>query len=243
MILIRTNNRRGGLRSAPLPRLGPAILLAVAACAPREEVSAPAAPATGPASARIVPAQTPSPAGPYSLDKAHASLVFTVDHIGFSNYTGQFRDFDATLQFDPANPAAMTVTALIDAASLDIPSPPPGFLDELKSAPWLDAAGHPEMRFQSTSVTLTAPDAARVEGDLTFRGVTAPVVLEVLFNGGYASFPPYDPNARIGFSAKGALNRSAYGVSFGLPTPEQPVGVGDAVTFEIEAEFIGPPSP
>lgn len=227
-------------------RYAPALLLALAACAPRE--GAPAAPsstalAPTAAVAPIVPVATPSPAGTYRLDKTHASLVFKIDHIGFSNYTGQFRNFDATLQFDPRKPESMSVEATIDVSSLDIPSPPEGFLDELKGAAWLDAAGHPEMVFRSTKVTLTAPDAASVDGDLSFRGVTAPVTLTVVFNGGYQGFPPYDPNARIGFSAAGSLGRSVYGVTIGVPTPEQPMGVGDDVTFEIEAEFNGPPSP
>jgi polyisoprenoid-binding protein YceI len=218
-----------------------AVLLAASACAPRQETAAPAAPAPdstpAAASGPIVPVETPAPAGTYRLDTSHASLIFKVDHVGFSNYTGSFRAFDATLSFDPANPAAMAVTATIDAASLDIPAPPAGFLDELKSAAWLDAVGHPEIVFRSTAVTPTAPDAARVDGELSFRGVTAPVVMEVVYNGGYESFPPYDPNARIGFSAKGALKRSVFGVMAALPTEEQPFGVGDAVTFEIEAEF------
>lgn len=211
--------------------------LVLAACAPSTDKAPAAAPAP------VFPAETPAPAGTYRLDKTHASLVFKVDHIGFSNYTGQFRAFDATLQFDPENPEAMAVTATIDALSLDIPSPPDGFLDELKSAAWLDAVGHPEMTFRSTSVTLTASDAARVEGALSFRGVTAPVAMDVVFNGGYQGFPPYDPNARIGFSAKGVLQRSVFGMTIGVPTLEAPVGVGDRVTFEIDAEFTSPSTP
>jgi polyisoprenoid-binding protein YceI len=221
-------------------RIVPSIIaagLALAACAPSTDKSA------APPAAAIVPVETPAPAGVYRLDKSHATLVFKVDHIGFSAYTGQFRSFDATLQFDPAQPEDMSVTATIDATSLDIPSPPEGFLDALKGADWLDAVGHPEMVFRSTSVTLTAPDRARVDGDLSFRGVVAPVEMHVVFNGGYAGFPPYDPNARIGFSATGALRRSVFGVSIGVPTPDAPIGVGDLVRFEIEAEFKGPPAP
>ena len=127
--------------------------------------------------------------------------------------------------------------------SLDIPTPPDGFLDEQKSAAWLNAVEFPAMTFKSTAVTLTGPETARIEGDLAFRGVTAPVTVEATFNGGYPGFPPYDPNARIGFSANGALKRSAFGVSFGIPTDDQPMGVSDDVTFEIEAEFNGPPAP
>ena len=216
------------------------LVAALPACAPREAAKTPEA--ATPAQVTIAPVETPSPAGTYRLDKSHASLVFKVDHVGFSNYTGQFRSFDATLAFDPKSPQSMTVTATVDVASLDIPSPPPGFLDELKSPAWLDAVGHPQMTFRSTAVTPTAPNAARVEGELSFRGVTAPVVMDVVYNGGYESFPPYDPNARIGFSAKGALNRSDFGVTAAIPTAEQPFGVGDAVTFEIEAEFNEQPA-
>ena len=98
-------------------RLPALLLLALAACAPREDAAAPeTAAAPQPAAAApddatpgpVVPVETPSPAGTYRLDKSHASLVFKVDHIGFSNYTGQFRAFDATLTFDPANGALAT---------------------------------------------------------------------------------------------------------------------------------------
>ncbi len=216
-----------------------ASILLVTACSGSET---PAAAVKAASAAPITPASTDAPAGEYRLDKAHATLLFQVDHIGFSSYTGQFRNFDATLFFDPAVPETMRVTATIDVNSLAIPAPPDGFLDELKSAPWLNAIEFPAMEFRSTAVTLTGADSALIDGELSFRGVTAPVALEATFNGGYAGFPPYDPAARIGFSAKGALKRSTFGVSIGVPTEEAPVGVGDEVTFEIEAEFKGPPT-
>lgn len=212
-----------------------AALALAAACA--REAPAGAEPEAAPA-----PAKTDAPPGAYRLDKSHASLVFMVDHIGYSTYTAAFDDFDATLAFDPLQPENISVTATINVGSLDIPAPPAGFLDELKSAAWLNAVDFPSMTFRSTSVLLTAPDAARVEGELDFRGVVAPVAFDAVFNGGYAGFPPYDPNARIGFSAKGSLQRSAFGVLIGIPTAEAPVGVGDEVAFEIEAEFTGPPA-
>jgi len=212
------------------------VTIAFAAACARE------APANPEPEKTIAPATTDAPAGAYRLDKSHASLVFKIDHIGYSAYTGAFDDFDATLGFDPLRPETMNITATIDVGSLDIPAPPMGFLDELKSAAWLNAVNFPSMSFRSTKVSRTAPNAARVEGMLDFRGVAAPVAFDAVFNGGYAGFPPYDPNARIGFSAKGSLKRSIFGVLIGIPTPEAPVGVGDEVAFEIEAEFTGPPS-
>lgn len=217
---------------------------ALAACSPpsdaqKEEKTAAetsAAPAAGP----IVPVATEAPSGDYKLDKAHASLIFRVDHIGFSNYTAQFMDFDAALKLDVENPAASSVTATVDTRSLLLNAPPAGFVDKLLSAKWLDGVQFPTMTFRSTKVELTGPNTARVTGDFSLRGVTHPVVLDATFNGGYAGHP-YDPQARIGFSARGSLSRSAFGVSEGVPPPGSTMGVGDAVSIEIEAEFSGPP--
>jgi polyisoprenoid-binding protein YceI len=185
-------------------------------------------------------AEAPVPAGAYTLDKSHASLVFTVNHLGFSHYTAQFRSFDATLQFDPAKPAASRIEATIDANSLELPTPPAGFTDTLKGPQWLDTAKHPTITFASTTVEPTGKNTARITGDFSLHGVTKPVVLEATFNGGYAGHP-MDPHARIGFSAKGSFKRSDFGIAYGVPAPGTTMGVGDEVTVMIEAEFSGPP--
>lgn len=190
-------------------------------------------------SAPITPVKTEAPAGVYTLDKAHATLLFRVDHIGFSNYTAQFKRFDAKLELNPANPAASKVTATIDPKSLDLPTPPAGFLDTLLGAKWFDALKFPAMTFTSTKVELIGANKARIIGELDWRGVKKPVTLEATFNGGYASHP-YEPQARIGFSAKGSLKRTDFGVKEGVPPPGTKIGVSDNVDFVIEAEFNGP---
>lgn len=186
-------------------------------------------------------AESAAPAGEYRLDKSHASLIFRVDHAGFSKYTAKFADFDATLRFDPDDPKTMSVVATIDPASLVLDHPPEGFLATLTDEAWLGAGAHPQMTFRSTRVEVTGARTARVLGELTLKGATQPVSFEATFNGGYAGFPVYDPNGRVGFSARGSLSRSAFGVSEGLPPPGSTMGVGDLVEFEIEAEFTGPP--
>ena len=191
-------------------------------------------------SATAYPAPLPAPAGAYSLDKAHASLLFRVNHIGFSNFTGRFAHFDVKLYFDPANPTASTVTATIDPRSLETDNPPAGFLDMLHGAKWLNAAQFPQMIFRSSKIELTGTNAARIVGALTFHGVTRPVSLDAKFNGGYAGHP-FDPHARIGFSAHGSLKRSAFGIAEGIPAPGTTMGVSDDVEIIIEAEFSGPP--
>lgn len=211
--------------------------LIVAACSrPAEQGSAvaPAAP-----SSAAVSLATDVPAGQYTLDKSHASLQFRVDHLGFSQYIAYFSNFDATLEFDPGNLAASSVAVTVDPRSLTLPAPPPGFLDELLGEQWLDATQFPEMRFRSTSVSLTGANTLRIQGDLTLHGATHPVTLDATFNGGYAGHP-MDPHARIGFSAHGSFNRSDHGIAFGIPAAGSKMGVSDAVEIIIELEFSGP---
>ena len=184
----------------------------------------------------------PPPAGSYKLDKPHASLNFRVSHMGFSHWTARFTTFDATLTGDPANPAASSVTATIDAHSLqtNYPFKDFNFDEQLTGKEWLDADQYPQMTFRSTRVEVTGPKTAKVTGDLTLRGIAKPVTLDVTYNGGYGK-QAYDPGgSRIGFSAHGWLKRSDFGVSTGIPAPGSIMGVGDDVEIIIEAEFFRP---
>jgi polyisoprenoid-binding protein YceI len=223
------------------------ILLQTCACFAVALCWAQPAPATdtNKAHAAQVPAASTAavPAGAYTLDRAHASLLFRVSHLGFSNFTARFKRFDAQLQFDPRNLAAAKVNATVEVASLETDYPDPAKLDfnaQLTGPEWLDAARFPQMTFESRRVEATGQDTVRIHGDLTLHGVTRPVVLAAKFNGGYAGHP-MDPHARIGFSAHGTLLRSEFGISYGIPAPGTTMGVSDAVEVVIEAEFSGPP--
>ena len=99
------------------------------------------------------------------------------------------------------------------------------------------------MTFTSTAVALTGADTADVTGDLTLHGVTRPITLAVTFNGGYGAFAMDPSGARIGFSATGKLNRSDFGIGFGVPAPGTTFGVGDEVQIIIETEFTNPDAP
>ena len=213
--------------------------LGLAACAPKGHDAG----ASASTAAAASPAATQVPAGAYTLDKAHGSLIFRVNHLGFSNYTARFKRFDAQLQFDPANLAASSVTATIDARSIETDFPDPAKLDfnaELQNDQWLNTAQFPEMTFRSTKVETTGPSSVRINGELNLHGITRPMILNATFNGGYAGHP-MDPHARIGFSAQGSLKRSEFGVAYGIPAPGTTMGVGDDVNVVIEAEFSGPP--
>jgi polyisoprenoid-binding protein YceI len=179
------------------------------------------------------------PKSAYEIDLLHTSLVFRVSHLGFSTYTGRFTGIDAKLDFDPARLAAARVNVTIDPRSIQADNAPSGFLDSLAGKGWLDAEKFPEMSFRSTSVEVTGKNSFRLHGDLTLHGVTKPLVLDASYNGGYASHP-YEPRARIGFSARGSFKRSDFGVSYGIPAPGTTFGIGDEVQVLLETEFSGP---
>ncbi len=213
-------------------------MLALVSCSQPPAPTGSATPAQ--ATATAAAAAMTAPSGDYMLDKAHASLIFSVDHIGYSHFTGRFLKWDAQLHLDTQNPTASTVNVTIDPTSLDHENPPTGFLNDLRNGSnWLDAAHFPQMTFHSTSVEKTGDRTARVTGDLTLRGVTKPVTLDVTLNGGYPGMS-LDPHARVGLSAHGTLKRSDFGLSYGLPPPGSNMGVGDDVEILIESEFTGP---
>jgi YceI-like domain len=114
-------------------------------------------------------------------------------------------------------------------------------LDIMKGPQMLDTSKYPLIVFQSESVRMTGARSMEVAGTLTLHGVTRPIVLTATYNGGYAGMPNMDPQARVGFSAHGALKRSDFGITFGVPAPGTTMGVGDLIDFAIEAEFTGPP--
>jgi polyisoprenoid-binding protein YceI len=181
----------------------------------------------------------PPPAGTYYIDRGHARVLFQVSHLGLSNYTALFTDYDATLTFDPDNPTATTLTATIDAGSVETHYPDPAldFNAVVAGPEFLDAAQFPKITFTSTVVAVTGENTADVTGDLTLHGVTKPVTLQVHYGGGYGQ-TDFDPGgARIGFSATGQIMRSEFGIGYGVPAPGTTFGVSDAVGIIIEAEF------
>lgn len=167
-------------------------------------------------------------AGAYTLDSAHGKVTWSVDHMGFSTYVGQFVNANAELTLDPANPSASRLTATIPLTEVDTNND--GLDAHLQTADFFDTANHPVATFVSRSVTVDAddPSEATVVGDLTLRGVTRPVTMEVDFNQAGVSMGAY----KAGFDGEATIRRSEFGISYGLPV------LGDEVTLHIEGEFI-----
>lgn len=175
------------------------------------------------------------PAGEYQLDKTHASLTWKVSHMGLSNYTARFTDFDATIDYDPNDLENSTLTVSVDPRSLetDYPNPEEEDFDEklITSEDWFNAGEFPQIEFISTSITRTGENTGEVTGDLTFMGVTKPLTLDVTFNGAYESHP-FSQKPAMGFSAHGTLVRSEWGMDNYVPN------IGDEVELLIETEFV-----
>lgn len=170
---------------------------------------------------------TPIPAGTYELDPAHGKITWSVSHMGFSTYTGQFSGVTATMTVDPTSPESSLVEAVVDINSV-------GTLNDaldahLKTPDFFDAATYPQAIFKATSVDLTDEDSAVIAGDLTLRGVTKPVSFTADFN--KAGVNPLDNTFTLGFDGHATIQRSEFGVSYGVPM------ISDAVDLHLEAEF------
>ncbi|WP_421936009.1 YceI family protein [Phenylobacterium sp.] len=220
------------------------VLAALSACSPPPRGIAKTGSAAAPANSTAMGAQAPSdaPAGQYKMDLSHTSVNFRISHMGLSFYTARFTRMDGVLHFNPANPAAQSVSATIDVRSFQTNYPDPQQLDfDTKiENDFLGATAHPQITFKSTKVEPTGPRTARVTGDLTLKGVTKPVVLETTYNGGYKP-SAMDPGSRVGFSAHGKFKRSDFGLTAGLPAPGTTLGVGDEIEVIIETEFTRAP--
>jgi polyisoprenoid-binding protein YceI len=163
----------------------------------------------------------------YQLEKTHVDLLFSIDHLGFTQKHGSFRDLDATLQYDAAQPEKSAVSVTVKTDSLDTAFEPRD--KDLKSDKFFDVAKYPEMKFVSTKVTAGPKQSLLVEGNLTLHGVTKPLTLHATLNKVGAN--PFDKKPTLGFSATGSLKRSDFGMSTYLPM------IGDVVTITIDAEF------
>ena len=178
--------------------------IALAACQPALKATKAEAPAT-PQSAAPQAAME-APAGDYTLDPLHSTLVFRLSHIGFSKYVGQFQNFEAALHLDPKAPETSTISVKIDPTSLAVPHPPEGFLDDLRGANWLDAKQFPAITFKSVSVKQAAANTLEITGDLTVRGTTKRITVP-------ASMVFYEEGAGR-FKGSFVIDRMAYGVSY-----------------------------
>ena len=170
--------------------------------------------------------------GTYTLDPAHGKITWSVSHMGFSTYVGQFTDVAATLNLDARNPAASKLDATINMKSAGTFSD--GLDKHLQTADFFDSAKHPTATFTATRIRRVDADSAKIDGQLTLRGVTKPVTIDAEFN--QAGVNPVSKLYTIGFDGETKIKRSDFGIDYGLPV------LGDEVELHLEAEFVARPA-
>jgi len=166
-------------------------------------------------------------AGNYAVETTHTRTQFTISHLGFSDWYGDFTGTSGSLSIDPKNIAATRLDITIPVSSVSTTNTK--LDEELKSAAWLGAGQFPAIRFVSTKVVRTSTKGATINGNLTFHGITRPVTLAATFNG--AGITPLNKAYTVGFNATTAIKRSDYGVTAYVPL------IGDDVTIRISAAF------
>jgi polyisoprenoid-binding protein YceI len=175
------------------------------------------------------PTQDPNQvrAGAYTLDPDHGKITWSVTHLGYSTYYGQFTGVSATLDLDPKAPAKSRLSVGVPLSGVLTGSA--ALEKHLAGADFFDSAKFPTATFTATGIETTSPTTARITGDLTLRGVTKPVIVDATFN--QAGINPIDKRYTVGFDGRAVIKRSDFGITTFLPL------VGDEVTLRIEGEF------
>lgn len=167
-------------------------------------------------------------AGSYQLDPDHASVLFSINHFGFSEFRGRFDGVSGSMNLDNDAPENSAVSVEIDVQSLH--TGVPELDDKLLASNMFNVEEFPVAKFTSGSITRTSEDTALIEGTLTINDVTQLVQLEAKFIGSGTN--PLSGRQTIGFTATSTINRSDFGLSEWLPF------VRDEVSLTIDAEFF-----
>ena len=162
----------------------------------------------------------------WQIDTSHSHVTAAVKHMMLTTVRGAFSGASGVIDFDPAKPEAGSIELRIPAASVNTGDEKRD--GHLRSADFLDAETHPEIVFKSTKVTQKNKKEFVVDGDLTIRGTTKPVAVDVELIG-----IAVDPRAgqRAGFDAKFTFDRTQWGLTWNMPVPSG-VLVGEKISIE-----------
>lgn len=166
----------------------------------------------------------------WNNDDAHSQLSFTVKHLGIADVTGNFTDFDASIQStkEDFSDAVVELTAKVNSINTRVEARD----NHLKSADFFDAAKYPTLHFKSTQLKKAAKNKYKLTGNLTMHGVTKPVTLQMIYNGKVVNAMNKKPTA--GFQVTGTIKRSDFAIGNGFPAPM----ISDEVKIKADGEFI-----
>ncbi len=172
----------------------------------------------------------------WTIDNAHSQIQFTVRHMMISNVRGRFEDFAGTVDFNEQDPARSSVNVEIQAGTINTRDAQRDA--HLRSGDFLDAEHYPVLTFASKRVKKLDDSHGRIVGDLTIRGITKEVVLDVEYSGQAKS--PWGTTS-AGFSAQTKISRKDWDLAWNAALETGGVLVGDEVTITIELEIVKQP--
>jgi polyisoprenoid-binding protein YceI len=171
--------------------------------------------------------------GNWQLDPYHTQVEFSAKHLGMMTVRGHFADVSTTADIDPDHPESATVSATIQTASVKTNNDQRD--NDLRSSNFLEVDKFPTIVFTSSSVEATGPDTYTLHGDLTIKGHTHPVALEVTKYGEFND--PATMGHRIAYSAQTKIDRRDYGLTFNMLLDGRWV-VSDDIHINIEGELV-----
>lgn len=176
---------------------------------------------------------TAAATGTYAIDPSHSRLGFVARHAMVTKVRGSFNEFSGSGWFDAENPSASHLALTIDAASIDTRNADRDA--HLRSNDFFDMERHPQITFASTAVEAVGGDTYRVTGDLTIKGVTRPVTVDLTYEG--TATDPFG-NDRLGLEGSVVVNRKDWDLTWNAPLETGGVLVGEKVTLEFEVSAI-----
>ncbi len=177
----------------------------------------------------------PAVVTPWQVDTAHADVEFAVRHLMISTVKGRFAGVTGSASYDPERPSSVKLSVTIPVATVDTRVEQRD--QHLRSADFFDAANYPTITFIGRRVEGDVSGQFKLIGDLTIRGVSREVVLDVTAEG--ATSDPWG-NERLGFSATGSINRADFGLTYNQALETGGVLVGEQVRITINVELMRP---
>jgi polyisoprenoid-binding protein YceI len=168
----------------------------------------------------------------YTLDRAHTTVEFVVRHLMIAKVRGRFTAFDGQVELRPGSDLPATITATIDAGSIDTREEQRDA--HLRSADFFEVEKYPHLTFESERIEGT-PEQFTVDGKLTIHGVTRDVRLSGSFEG--RARDPWG-GVRVGYAAHGTINRKDFGLAWNATLETGGVVVGDEVRIELNVEAV-----
>jgi polyisoprenoid-binding protein YceI len=168
---------------------------------------------------------------PWVIDNVHSHVGFTVKHMMVATVRGQFKAYRGTLNLDAKDFAKSTFEGEIDVASIDTANADRD--NHLRTGDFFDAQNHPKITFKSTGIEAKGEGEFAVHGDITLRGVTKPITVDVEFHG---TSKNHQGKTVAGLQAHGTLNRKDFGMHFNMALDAGGIAIAEKVKLEVDIE-------